>query len=346
MSYGERIKKEREKQRLTQDELADLAHISLSYIGDIERGKKTPSIEVFQKISRALGRPVDFFLSDPSSWENQVDKQYFNMIETSGVESRHRKELFSVTDINIKEAFLAVFKRLNMSGFSVLTRRLFRDSREIFIDGHIEREIEVEIEITGEEAQFYAHRYIQSYDHRGTGYYDFKVEVISSEVPTGETRLQIGKIDPNFIYYRIRFIPPLRKKDVASFKIQESYDNAHVMTHTRLLKLMDEGKLLEDRPLERSGSLIMYPTTKLAKRIVFPKGYKLKNAFFEVAVNRVKQPEEKNRLLAANAFKYETVNDKQVCELVVDNALQGCNYLIFWEPPSEEEYQKLLGNQS
>ena len=345
MFYGELIKKEREKQKLTQDELAGLADISLSYIGDIERGKRTPSIEIFQKISRALGRPIDFLLTDSSSWESQVDKEYFNMIETSGVEPRHRKELFGIVDINKKEAVLAVYKRLNISGFSVLRRIYFREDREVFIDGHIERELEVELEITGEEAQFYAHRYVQSYDHRGTGYNDFKVEMVSSEVPTGEAQLQIGKIDTNFVYFRIRFTPPLRKKDVASFKLRESYNDAHIMTRTRLLSLMNEGKLLDDRPLENSGSLIMYPTTKLMKRVVFPKGYKLKDAFFEVAVNRVRQPEEKNRLLAANAFKFQTIDDKQVCELDVDNALQGCNYFIFWEPPSEEEYQKLLGSQ-
>lgn len=341
MSYGERIKRERERRGLTQEELAKIASISQSYLGDIERGKKSPSIDVFKKISQALSRPIDFFITESGDWESQINRLYLNMIDRSGVEAEHKKVLLSIIDPYIRESIVAVYKRLNIAGFSVLKRRFYKDEREIFIDGRIERELEVELEILGEEAQFYAHRYIQSYDYRGTGYNEFDVKLVSSELPTGEAQLQIGRKDTNLVYYRVMFFPPLRKDAIAKFKLHESYKNAHIMTRDRLLELMGEGKLMEERPVERSGSLILYPTEKLVKRIIFPKGYEIKVAYFDVAVNRVRQIDERSRLIAADSFKVVKVNGKWVCELVVDNALMGCNYFIFWEPPSAEECQKL-----
>jgi transcriptional regulator with XRE-family HTH domain len=342
MKYGDRIKEERERQGFTQDELAKAAGISSSYMGDIERGRKTPTIEVFRRIARALSRQVDHFFTDSSSWESQINADYVNMIERSGLDPRHRKALLGVIDMGLKESILEVYKKLRIAGLSDLKRKFYRDERRILIDGRIEREMEAELEIIGEEAQNYAHRYIQSYDYRGTGYKEFEVALVSSEIPGSEAKLKIGRTDENFVYYQVTFFPPLRKGQTAKLMLREKYRDAHIMTRDRLLDLMKEGRLMEERPVERTGSLMMYPTERLVKKIIFPEGYVLGSAFFDVAVNRVKQTEEKNRLMAADAFKWTTVENKQVCELVVDNALMGCNYLIFWEPPSEADYQKLI----
>lgn len=44
---GQRIREERTKYRLTQEQLAEAAEINESYIGQVEWGEKNPSLETF-----------------------------------------------------------------------------------------------------------------------------------------------------------------------------------------------------------------------------------------------------------------------------------------------------------
>lgn len=48
------IKEKRLERKLTQEELSKLSGVSKSYIGDLERNEKEPSITVLCKLSRAL----------------------------------------------------------------------------------------------------------------------------------------------------------------------------------------------------------------------------------------------------------------------------------------------------
>jgi len=61
---GQRIRQERNKLRLTQEQLAELAGVNESYIGQIERAAKNPSLESLIKIAKALGVTLDYFLMD------------------------------------------------------------------------------------------------------------------------------------------------------------------------------------------------------------------------------------------------------------------------------------------
>lgn len=54
LNLQKNIKKYREKRKLTQEQLADLAKISADYISEIERGKKTPSLKRLILIAEAL----------------------------------------------------------------------------------------------------------------------------------------------------------------------------------------------------------------------------------------------------------------------------------------------------
>ena len=52
---GEKVKKLRKKQSLTQEELAARIGVSPAYIGFIEQGQRNPSIKTADKIARVLG---------------------------------------------------------------------------------------------------------------------------------------------------------------------------------------------------------------------------------------------------------------------------------------------------
>jgi transcriptional regulator with XRE-family HTH domain len=52
---GSRIRQYRKKLGLTQEELAFNSGINMSFLGDIERGIKKPSIETLEKLLKVLG---------------------------------------------------------------------------------------------------------------------------------------------------------------------------------------------------------------------------------------------------------------------------------------------------
>lgn len=54
IKIGLKIKFERMKRKLSQEKLAELADLSKTHIGDIERGTSIPTIETLNKIASAL----------------------------------------------------------------------------------------------------------------------------------------------------------------------------------------------------------------------------------------------------------------------------------------------------
>ncbi len=61
---GQRIREERTKYRLTQEQLAEAAEVNESYVGQVERGEKNPSLETVVSIANSLGVTVDYLLHE------------------------------------------------------------------------------------------------------------------------------------------------------------------------------------------------------------------------------------------------------------------------------------------
>lgn len=62
IEIGKRIRRQRIMQEMTQEELAERAEISPSFMGYIERGEKKPSLETIIKISKGLNLSIDFII--------------------------------------------------------------------------------------------------------------------------------------------------------------------------------------------------------------------------------------------------------------------------------------------
>lgn len=63
-ALGKRIREERKKSNLTQAQLAELINVSTTYVGFIERGERSITLDKLVNIATALGISVDYLLRD------------------------------------------------------------------------------------------------------------------------------------------------------------------------------------------------------------------------------------------------------------------------------------------
>ncbi|WP_047155039.1 helix-turn-helix domain-containing protein [Aneurinibacillus tyrosinisolvens] len=68
---GERLRNFRKERGLSQEELAYLASLHSTYIGQLERGEKNVTIESLEKITRALGISLEELFRYVQSTEKQ-----------------------------------------------------------------------------------------------------------------------------------------------------------------------------------------------------------------------------------------------------------------------------------
>ena len=63
---GERVREIREKRGMTQDQLANQAKISKSFLSEIENNKRNVSSQALLRIAKILGASVDYLLTGES----------------------------------------------------------------------------------------------------------------------------------------------------------------------------------------------------------------------------------------------------------------------------------------
>lgn len=72
-TLGNRIREERLKLNLTQERLAEDVNLSTAYIGQIERGERSLTLDNLIEVSNRLGVTVDYLLYDSVVAENDVE---------------------------------------------------------------------------------------------------------------------------------------------------------------------------------------------------------------------------------------------------------------------------------
>jgi transcriptional regulator with XRE-family HTH domain len=63
-NLGKRLREERLKLNLTQEQLAEYVDISSSYMGQIERGERKVTLDTLLKITNRLNVSIDYLLKD------------------------------------------------------------------------------------------------------------------------------------------------------------------------------------------------------------------------------------------------------------------------------------------
>lgn len=102
-SIGQNIRKVRKQRKLRQEDLAEKAGISLTYVGALERGEKIPSLETFIAIANALEISADVILCDVVTAGYEV-KHSLITDKIDGLSKRDAEMIYDVIDTIAKHA--------------------------------------------------------------------------------------------------------------------------------------------------------------------------------------------------------------------------------------------------
>jgi transcriptional regulator with XRE-family HTH domain len=69
---GGRLRSLRISLGLTQEQLAERANLHYSYIGQVERGEKTPSLRTLKRLAEAMHTRVEYLVGETPTYEDQT----------------------------------------------------------------------------------------------------------------------------------------------------------------------------------------------------------------------------------------------------------------------------------
>lgn len=79
-SLGKRIREERLKLNLTQERLAEDVKLSAAYIGQVERGERSLTLDNLIAVAKRLGVTIDYLLSDSVVSENDGEYKLWSQL--------------------------------------------------------------------------------------------------------------------------------------------------------------------------------------------------------------------------------------------------------------------------
>lgn len=98
---GKNIRKYRLEKNFRQEDLAEKTGLSANYIGMLERGEKTPSLETFITILNTLEVSADMVLADVLSTGYIIKNSMLNE-KLSKLSDEDREKIYEVIDTLIK----------------------------------------------------------------------------------------------------------------------------------------------------------------------------------------------------------------------------------------------------
>lgn len=94
---GEKIKRERKKCGLTQEQLAEMIDISARNLSNIEVGQNFPKAETFEKILKALNLSTEeLFANDHIKESEELINQIYNILDTVKNDNKKLEKIYKM----------------------------------------------------------------------------------------------------------------------------------------------------------------------------------------------------------------------------------------------------------
>ena len=98
---GMMIRQARKKNGFTMEKLAEKADIGVTFLGEIERGKKMPSLETFIRLVEAMNVSSDYILrNELTSGKEHIYNDITKKLDK--LSPRQRKTVCDIIDVYIK----------------------------------------------------------------------------------------------------------------------------------------------------------------------------------------------------------------------------------------------------
>ena len=135
-ALGQKMREARKKKDLTRQELADLSHVSVKQIANIEKGKMNPSYLILRALAKVLHISLDTLINPDISLEDEGVNQMKMLYSSCPPEMRdtqlhHTQEMVKeLTELSEKfEMIRGKQAPLNTEFHSVATRSPFHSGR-------------------------------------------------------------------------------------------------------------------------------------------------------------------------------------------------------------------------
>lgn len=102
-SFGKNIRKYRTMKKLSRAKLSEIIGVSENYLGQIERGEKTPALDTFITIANALEVSADMLLCDVVKASYAVKDSILNE-KISKLSDKDRARIYDVLDVLVKHS--------------------------------------------------------------------------------------------------------------------------------------------------------------------------------------------------------------------------------------------------
>ncbi len=103
---GQRIRMYRKQQHMSQEKLAELSGLHPTYIGQMERGEKNPTIESLYKICTALRIPITLLVEKLDEYTVNADFPYSIDLNNTNNYPLQAYELFAAESVENQEHLL------------------------------------------------------------------------------------------------------------------------------------------------------------------------------------------------------------------------------------------------
>lgn len=111
---GQRIRMYRKQQHMSQEKLAELSGLHPTYIGQMERGEKNPTIESLYKICTALHIPITALVEKLEEYTVNPDFPYAIMLDDRNNLPLQAYELFAKESFENQEKLLRILNEALM----------------------------------------------------------------------------------------------------------------------------------------------------------------------------------------------------------------------------------------
>ncbi len=94
---GEKIRKQRERLGLTQEQLSEICDLSTSFVGHIERGSRKLSVDSLYRLASALDMSADYLLFDRIQRDSSVPEEISFLLR--GCNKKERQQFWRIVKV-------------------------------------------------------------------------------------------------------------------------------------------------------------------------------------------------------------------------------------------------------